>query len=379
MAAVLGGTQSLHTNAFDEALALPSEMSARIARNTQLILQEETGITGVADPWGGSFMMEALTKDLEQKALAIIEEVEAAGGMTKAIISGMPKRKIEECSAKKQARVDSGKDVVVGVNKYKLAEEEKVELRHIDNAAVLKSQIKAIGEIKAQRDNAKVKETLAALTAAARSTERTDATNLLTLAVEAARARCTLGEISDALEEVYGRHAAESTVAVGAYGGEYGRATGGVDTAELAEVKAQVEAFEKRTGRRPRVLIAKMGQDGHDRGAKVVATGLADLGFDIDIGPLFQTPAEVARHAMEADVHVVGVSSQAAGHKTLVPQLIGELKKQGLDDVVVIAGGVIPPDDYDFLFDAGVGAIFGPGTRIPKCALEILTKINRKE
>ncbi|GJP57041.1 hypothetical protein CLOM_g16079 [Closterium sp. NIES-68] len=376
MAAVLGGTQSLHTNAFDEALALPSEMSARIARNTQLILQEEAGITAVADPWGGSFMMEALTADLEKTALAIIEEVEAAGGMTKAIMSGMPKRKIEECSARKQARVDSGKDVVVGVNKYRLKEEEGVELRHIDNAAVLKSQVKRLGELRASRDNEKVKEALAALTAAAKSTERGEGCNLLALAVEAARARCTLGEISDALEAEWGRHVADSTVATGAYRGEYGRATGGQETEELAQVKAQVEAFEKRTGRRPRVLIAKMGQDGHDRGAKVVATGLADLGFDIDIGPLFQTPAEVARHAMEADVHVVGVSSQAAGHKTLVPQLLEELRAQGMQRVLVIAGGVIPPDDYEFLFDKGVGAIFGPGTRIPKCALEILSKIN---
>ncbi|CAI5945418.1 unnamed protein product [Closterium sp. NIES-65] len=375
MAAVLGGTQSLHTNAFDEALALPSEMSARIARNTQLILQEETGITHVADPWGGSFMMEALTAELERKALEIIEEVEAAGGMTKAIMSGMPKRKIEECSARKQARVDSGLDVVVGVNKYRLKEEEGVELRHIDNAAVLKSQVKRLGELRASRDNEKVKAALAALTAAAKSTERGEGCNLLTLAVEAARVRCTLGEISDALEAEWGRHVADSTISTGAYRGEYGRATGGQETEELAAVKAAVEAFEKSTGRRPRVLIAKMGQDGHDRGAKVVATGLADLGFDIDIGPLFQTPAEVARHAMEADVHVVGVSSQAAGHKTLVPQLLDELKAQGMERVLVIAGGVIPPDDYQFLFDKGVGAIFGPGTRIPKCALEILEKI----
>lgn len=379
MAAVLGGTQSLHTNAFDEALALPSEMSARIARNTQLILQEEAGITSVADPWGGSFMMEALTAELEQKALEIIGEVDAAGGMTKAIMSGMPKRRIEECSARKQARVDSGKDVVVGVNKYKLKEEAGVELRQIDNAAVLQSQVKMLAELRANRDNDKVRAALSALTEGARSSGRGEDCNLLALAVEAARVRCTLGEISDALEEVFDRHVAEATVATGAYSGEYGRATGGIETEELAAVREQVEAFEKRTGRRPRVLVAKMGQDGHDRGAKVVATGLADLGFDIDIGPLFQTPAEVARHAMEADVHVVGASSQAAGHKTLIPQLIAELKKQGMDKVVVIAGGVIPPDDYEFLYDAGVGAIFGPGTRIPKCALEILSKINRED
>lgn len=371
MAAVLGGTQSLHTNSYDEALALPTEQSARIARNTQLILQEETGLTNVADPWGGSYMMEALTAELETKALAMIEEIESRGGMTKAIASGMPKLRIEECAARKQARIDSGKDVVVGVNKYRLQKEEKVEVRTIDNKAVLKSQIERLNDIRASRDETKVQAAMDALTEAARSTERTNENNLLDLAVKAAQERCTVGEISYALEKVWGRHKATSQVVSGAYSGEYGG-----DSEDMDKAKMEVESFSEKAGRRPRILVAKMGQDGHDRGAKVIATGLADLGFDVDIGPLFQTPAEVARHAMEADVHCVGISSQAAGHRTLIPALMGELKKQKMDDVLVVVGGVIPPDDYDFLYGSGVGAIFGPGTRIPMAALDILSKIS---
>lgn len=368
MAAVLGGTQSLHTNSFDEALALPSETSARIARNTQLILQEETGLTAVADPWGGSYMMEALTGELERRALALIEEVEAQGGMTKAIASGMPKLRIEECAARKQARIDSGQDVVVGVNKYRLAQEERVDLRSIDNAAVLRAQLDRLAALRASRDEAKVLAAMDALTAEAAAERR--GRNLLELAVDAARARCTVGEITHALEKVWGRHSAPTHVVGGAYSGEYG------DADEMNRARQEVEAFAERAGRRPRILVAKMGQDGHDRGAKVVATGLADLGFDVDIGPLFQTPAEVARHAMEADVHAVGISSQAAGHRSLVPQLIRELKEQGMADVLVVLGGVIPPDDYEFLYGVGVGCIFGPGTPIPACATEIVSRIS---
>ncbi|KAL3694116.1 hypothetical protein R1sor_007767 [Riccia sorocarpa] len=373
MAAVLGGTQSLHTNSYDEALALPSETSARIARNTQLILQEETGITRVADPWGGSYMMEALTAELETKALEIINEVEEAGGMTKAISTGLPKLRIEECAAKKQARIDSGQEVVVGVNKYRLEKEQKVDLLVIDNRTVLKSQLERLNAIRNSREDAKVQEAMDALTQAARSPS--NETNLLELAVEAARVRCTLGEISYALEKVWGRHRATDRVISGAYSGEYRD-----DADEIAHAREKVEEFARQTGRRPRILIAKMGQDGHDRGAKVIATGLADLGFDVDIGPLFQTPKMVARQAMEADVHVIGVSSQAAGHKVLVPELIRELKEQDMEDVTVIVGGVIPPDDYDFLYDQGVACIFGPGTRIPKAAVDILAKLTpRKE
>eukprot|EP00271_Cylindrocystis_brebissonii_P002320 TRINITY_DN1285_c0_g1_i2.p1 TRINITY_DN1285_c0_g1~~TRINITY_DN1285_c0_g1_i2.p1 ORF type:complete len:703 (-),score=128.20 TRINITY_DN1285_c0_g1_i2:7-2115(-) len=311
MAAVLGGTQSLHTNSYDEALDLPSEQSARIARNTQLILQEETGITKVADPWGGSYMMEALTAELEAKALTIIEEVEAKGGMTAAIASGMPKLRIEECAARKQARIDSGQEVVVGVNKYRLQQEETVPIRSIDNAAVLKSQIERLRSVKASRDEALVNAALEALTVAAQSSERVEGTNLLSLAVEAAKVRCTGGEITAALEKVWGRHLARSQVLSGAYSAEY--AADAELSGAIHRAMEEVRAFEERAGRRPRILVAKMGQDGHDRGAKVIATGLADLGFDVDIGPLFQTPGEVAKHAMEADVHCVGISSQVRG------------------------------------------------------------------
>eukprot|EP00898_Chlorokybus_atmophyticus_P005593 jgi/Chlat1/6034/Chrsp4S06322 len=369
MAAVLGGTQSLHTNSFDEALALPTETSARIARNTQLILQEEASITKVADPWGGSYFMEALTNQLEQQALIVIEEAESLGGMTAAIASGMPKLRIEEVAARKQARLDSGADIVVGVNKYRVEDAEPIEVRSIDNEAVLKAQCRRLSELRSSRDNNRADAALKALKVAATAPQSVDS-NLLAKAVDAARARCTVGEISAALEKVWGRHVANTTVISGAYGREYG------EEAALATAREAVQNFEVRAGRRPRILVAKMGQDGHDRGAKVIATGLADLGFDVDIGPLFQTPAEVARQAIEADVHVVGVSSQAAGHKALIPQLVQELKVQGGDNMLIVCGGVIPPTDYAFLHKAGVACIFGPGTRIPEAALEMLSKID---
>ena len=362
MAAVLGGTQSLHTNALDEAIALPTPFSARIARNTQLIIAEESGIPNVIDPLGGSYYVESLTASLANAAWALIEEVEALGGMTKAVESGMPKMKIEEAAARRQARVDRGTDVVVGVNKYQPKEESSFDILEVDNAKVRLSQIARLESTRKNRDGAKTKAALAALTAAAR-----DGTgNLLDLAVVATRARATVGEISDALEEVFTRHRAQIRSISGVYGGAFA----GDDS--FAKVQAEVAGFAQAEGRRPRLLVVKMGQDGHDRGAKVIATAFADLGFDVDVGPLFQTPAEAARQAVENDVHVVGVSSQAAGHKTLVPQLIAELKAQGGGDILVVVGGVIPAQDYDFLTKAGVAAIYGPGTNITVAASQIL-------
>ena len=361
LAAVLGGTQSLHTNSFDEAIALPSDFAARIARNTQLILAEETGITHVVDPLGGSYYIESLTHALASHAWAIIEEVEALGGMTKAVESGMPKLRIEEAAARRQAAVDKGEAVTVGVNKYRLENEDPIESREIDNTAVRSAQIARLAQVRANRDEALCREALARLTQGARG----DA-NLLELAIEATRARATVGEISDALEEVFTRHRAQVRTIAGVYGDAY------EGDEEYAQVRAAVEEFAVDQGRRPRLLVAKMGQDGHDRGAKVIATAFADLGFDVDVGTLFQTPEEVARDAIENDVHLVGVSSQAAGHKTLVPELIAELKKAGGSDILVVCGGVIPASDYEFLRSAGVSAIFGPGTNIPDAAREVL-------
>jgi methylmalonyl-CoA mutase len=361
LAAVLGGTQSLHTNSFDEAIALPSDFAARIARNTQLILAEETGITHVVDPLGGSYYIESLTNALASHAWAIIEEVEALGGMTKAVESGMPKLRIEEAAARRQAAVDKGEAVTVGVNKYRLENEDPIESREIDNTAVRAAQIARLAQVRANRDEALCREALARLTQGARG----DA-NLLELAIEATRARATVGEISDALEEVFTRHRAQVRTIAGVYGDAY------EGDEEYAQVRAAVEEFAVDQGRRPRLLVAKMGQDGHDRGAKVIATAFADLGFDVDVGTLFQTPEEVARDAVENDVHLVGVSSQAAGHKTLVPELISELKKAGGNDILVVCGGVIPASDYEFLRSAGVSAIFGPGTNIPDAAREVL-------
>ncbi|KAL1922911.1 uncharacterized protein VTP21DRAFT_9287 [Calcarisporiella thermophila] len=365
MAATLGGTQSLHTNALDEAIGLPTEFSARIARNTQLILQEEAMIPRVADPWGGSYMMESLTNQMYEAARELIEEVEAMGGMAKAVASGMPKLKIEESAARRQARIDSGQETIVGVNKYRLEKEDEVDVLAIDNTAVRNSQIARIQKIRKSRDETKAQAALDALTESA----RTGKGNLLELSIEATKLRCTVGEISYALEKVWGRHMPSSRVVSGAYKSEYGSRDEVTKTTEL------IDAFTRAQGRRPRMLVAKMGQDGHDRGAKVIASAFADLGFDVDVGPLFQTPAEVARQAIDADVHVVGVSSQAAGHKTLVPQLIEELKKVGAGDKLVVCGGVIPQQDYQFLYDAGASAIFGPGTRIPLAAQEVVRKI----
>ncbi|MGZ4784218.1 MAG: methylmalonyl-CoA mutase [Acidimicrobiales bacterium] len=364
MAAVLGGTQSLHTNAFDEALGLPTETSARIARNTQLILAEETGITHVVDPLGGSYYIEALTDDLATKAWELIEEVEALGGMTKAVESGMPKLRIEESAARRQARVDRGDDVVVGVNKYVPDDVEMVDVLSIDNTKVREGQIAKLEQVRANRDDEACKAALAALTEGARGDG-----NLLALAIEAARARATVGEISDAMEDVFGRHRAETRTLSGVYGAAYQGDEG------FEAIRSDIEAFADAEGRRPRMLVVKMGQDGHDRGAKVIATAFADLGFDVDVGPLFQTPAEAARDAVENDVHVIGVSSQAAGHLTLVPQLLDELRAAGADDVLVVVGGVIPPQDYDALHAAGAAAIFGPGTNIPEAARQVLALV----
>ncbi|HEV3451264.1 MAG TPA: methylmalonyl-CoA mutase [Acidimicrobiia bacterium] len=361
LAAALGGTQSLHTNSFDEALALPTEFSARIARNTQLVLQEESGITHTVDPLGGSYYVEALTGALGAAAWELIEEVETVGGMTKAVQAGMPKLRIEEAAARRQARVDRGEDVIVGVNEYRPASEEPVDIREVDNSAVRAQQIERLERLRATRDPARVDAALRALTEGARG----DA-NLLALSIEAARARATVGEISDALEAVFSRYRATIRTISGVYGG----AAAG-DT-EWEQTRHAVDAFAEAEGRRPRMLVVKMGQDGHDRGAKVIATAFADLGFDVDVGPLFQTPEEVARDAVENDVHVVGVSSQAAGHKTLVPELLAQLRKQGGDDIVVVVGGVVPAQDYEFLHDAGVAAVFGPGTNIPAAASEVL-------
>ena len=365
MAAVFGGTQSLHTNALDEAIALPTEFSSRIARNTQLIIQEETHITNVVDPWAGSYMMEKLTQDMADAAWAIIEEVEAMGGMTKAVDSGWAKLKIEAAAAEKQARIDSGKDVIVGVNKYKLKTEDAIDSLSIDNVKVREQQVVRLQKIRASRDTAKVQAALDALTDAAEN----GTGNLLALSIDAVRLRATVGEISDALEKSFGRHRADTQKVTGVYAAAY-------DSAEGWEaLKTEINAFAEEQGRRPRVMISKLGQDGHDRGAKVVATAFADLGFDVDMGPLFQTPEECARQAIENDVHAVGVSTLAAGHKTLVPAIIDELRKQGADDIIVFVGGVIPRQDYEFLYDAGVKGIYGPGTPIPASAKDVLEQI----
>ncbi len=368
MSAVLGGTQSLHTNSFDEAIALPTVQSARVARNTQLILQHETGVTKVVDPLAGSYYVESLTASLIAEARKLIAEVEALGGMTKAVEAGMPKMRIEEAAARKQARIDRGEEIVVGVNKFQLKEEDAIEVREIDNDAVRESQVSRLNKIRATRDEAKCVAALKALGEAARN----GTGNLLGLSIEATRARATVGEISSALEGVYGRYQATIRSISGVYAGEWEGDEG------LARIRTDIAAFAEEEGRRPRLMVVKMGQDGHDRGAKVIATAFADLGFDVDIGPLFQTPAEAARAAIENDVHVIGVSSQAAGHKTLVPQLIEELKKQGGDDVMVVVGGVVPAQDYDFLKKAGVAAIYGPGTNIPAAAAEILAFLRQK-
>jgi len=365
MAAVFGGTQSLHTNSFDEAIALPTEFSARIARNTQLILQEETHITSVIDPWGGSYMMEALTQQMADKAWALIEEIDAMGGMTRAVQSGWAKLKIEASAAEKQARIDSGKDVIVGVNKYRLAKEDPVEILEVDNLKVREAQIARLQHIRATRDNAAVQRALDALTACAQSGQG----NLLALTIDAVRLRATVGEVSDALEKVFGRHRADTQKVTGVYAAAYDSAEG------WEKLKQEIAAFAEQYGRRPRVMIAKLGQDGHDRGAKVVATAYADLGFDVDIGPLFQTPEECARQAIENDVHAVGISTLAAGHKTLVPAIIEALRQQGADDIIVFVGGVIPRQDYEFLYEAGVKGIYGPGTPIPASAKDVLEKI----
>jgi methylmalonyl-CoA mutase len=365
MAAVFGGTQSLHTNALDEAIALPTEFSARIARNTQLIIQEETHITNVIDPWAGSYMMEKLTQDMADAAWTIIEEVEAMGGMTKAVDSGWAKLKIEAAAAEKQARIDSGKDVIVGVNKYKLKNEDAIESLSIDNVKVRDQQVARLQKIRAARDGAKVQAALDALTEAAEN----GSGNLLALSIDAVRLRATVGEISDALEKSFGRHRADTQKVTGVYAAAYDSAEG------WENLKTEINAFAEEQGRRPRVMISKLGQDGHDRGAKVVATAFADLGFDVDMGPLFQTPEECARQAIENDVHAVGVSTLAAGHKTLVPAIIAELRKQGADDIIVFVGGVIPRQDYDFLYEAGVKGIYGPGTPIPASAKDVLEQI----
>jgi len=367
MAAVFGGTQSLHTNAFDEAIALPTDTSARIARNTQLVIQEETHITSVVDPWAGSYMMESLTQEMADKAWSIIEEVEAMGGMTKAVDSGWAKLKIEAAAAEKQARIDSGRDVIVGVNKYKLKTEDAIEARDIDNVAVRDGQIARLQAIKASRNTTQVQAALTALTDAAESGEG----NLLDLSIQAIRLRATVGEVSDALEKVFGRHRADTQKVTGVYAAAYDSAEG------WDALKDEINAFAEAQGRRPRVMISKLGQDGHDRGAKVVATAFADLGFDVDMGPLFQTPEECARQAIENDVHAVGVSTLAAGHKTLVPAIIAELKKQGADDIIVFVGGVIPRQDYEMLYEAGVKGIYGPGTPIPASAKDVLEQIKK--
>lgn len=361
-AAAFGGTQSLHTNALDEAIALPTDFSARIARNTQIFLQEETKICKTVDPWAGSYYVESLTAEIAEKAWALIEEVEELGGMTKAIEAGIPKLRIEEAAARKQARIDSSQDIIVGVNKYRLEKEDPLHILDVDNQMVRKQQIERLDQIKATRDNAKVAECLAKLTESAKN----GGENLLSLAVEAARNRATLGEISDALEVVFGRYKAQIRSFSGVYSKEI------KNDVSFEKAKQLADAFAKKEGRRPRIMIAKMGQDGHDRGAKVVATGYADVGFDVDIGPLFQTPLEAAKQAVENDVHILGVSSLAAGHKTLVPQVIEELKKYGREDIMVIVGGVIPAQDYQFLFDAGAVAVFGPGTKISEAAITIL-------
>jgi len=364
MSAVLGGTQSLHTNALDEAIALPTEFAARIARNTQLILQEETGVTNVIDPLAGSYYVESLTHDLAEKAWALIQEVEEMGGMTKAVATGMPKLRIEETAATRQALIDRGTEVIVGVNKYRKDKEDPIDIMDIDNAAVRVSQVARLEKIRATRDEAACQAALAEVERRA-----SEGGNLLEAAVEAARARASVGEISMSMEKIFGRHRAEVKTLAGVYGAAYEGDAG------FAAIQASVEAFAEEEGRRPRMLVVKMGQDGHDRGAKVIATAFADIGFDVDVGPLFQTPEEAAQDAVDNDVHVVGISSQAAGHKTLAPQLIAALKEKDAGDIIVICGGVIPQQDYDFLKGVGVKAIFGPGTNIPDAAQDILELI----
>ena len=361
-AAAFGGTQSLHTNALDEAIALPTDFSARIARNTQIYLQEETHITKTVDPWAGSYYVEKLTHDISHKAWQLIEEVEELGGMTKAIEAGIPKLRIEEAAARKQARIDSGQDIIVGVNKYRLDEEDPLLILEVDNQTVRLQQIERLEQIKAERNTTEVTDALTKLTVAAKSGKE----NLLALAVDAARKRATLGEISDALEAEFGRYKAQIKSFSGVYSKEI------KDDSSFKKARELADKFANQDGRRPRIMIAKMGQDGHDRGAKVVATGYAYVGFDVDIGPLFQTPKEAAKQAVENDVHILGVSSLAAGHKTLVPQVIEELKAYGRDDIMVIVGGVIPKQDYQYLFDAGAVAVFGPGTKISNAAIQIL-------
>ncbi|XP_067274147.1 methylmalonyl-CoA mutase, mitochondrial [Pseudorasbora parva] len=367
MAAVFGGTQSLHTNSFDEALGLPTVKSARIARNTQIIIQEESGIPKVADPWGGSYMMEALTNDVYNSALTFITEIEDMGGMARAVAEGIPKLRIEECAARRQARIDSGSEVIVGVNKYRLEKEESVDVLAIDNTAVRNKQIEKLRKVRESRDAEAAKRCLAAIEQCARTRDG----NLLELAVEAARARCSVGEITDAMKSVFGEHKASTRMVSGAYRSEFG------EHEEISLAHNRIVQFKKHEGRNPRLLVAKMGQDGHDRGAKVIATGFADLGFDVDVGPLFQTPLEVAQQAVDADVHCVGVSTLAAGHKTLVPELIKELRNLNRPDIMVICGGVIPPQDYEFLYNSGVSCIFGPGTRIPQAAVDVLDSIEK--
>ena len=367
MAGVFGGTQSLHTNSFDEAMALPTDASARIARNTQIILQEEANLTNVVDPLGGSFYVESLTDQLVQEAWKIITEIEDVGGMTKAVSKGLPKLDIEKAAAMKQARIDMGEETVVGVNKHCLAEEEEINILRIDNLAVRKIQIKKLEVLRKERDDDKCQAALKELTNAAAGSD-----NLLEKSIVAARARATLGEISDAMEEVFGRHRAEIKSISGIYGAAY------KGDKDYVNIQNKIEAFAEKVGRRPRILVAKMGQDGHDRGAKIIATAFADIGFDVDVGPLFQTPAETAREAIENDVHIIGVSSQAAGHKTLIPSLINALRVEGADDILVVAGGVIPTHDYDELYKAGVSAIFGPGTNIPDAASKVIDVLEEK-
>ena len=367
MAGVFGGTQSLHTNSFDEAMALPTDSSARIARNTQIILQEEANLTNVVDPLGGSFYVESLTDQLVQEAWKIITEIEDVGGMTKAVSKGLPKLDIEKAAAMKQARIDMGEETVVGVNKHRLVEEEEINILRIDNLAVRKIQIKKLEVLRKERDDDKCQAALKELTNAAAGSD-----NLLEKSIVAARARATLGEISDAMEEVFGRHRAEIKSISGIYGAAY------KGDKDYVNIQNKIEAFAEKVGRRPRILVAKMGQDGHDRGAKIIATAFADIGFDVDVGPLFQTPAETAREAIENDVHIIGVSSQAAGHKTLIPSLINALRVEGADDILVVAGGVIPTHDYDELYKAGVSAIFGPGTNIPDAASKVIDVLEEK-
>ncbi len=367
LGAALGHTQSLHTNSLDEAIALPTDFSARIARNTQLLLQEETGICRVVDPWGGSYYVEHLTNDLAHRAWELIQEVEELGGMAKAIESGLPKMRIEEAAARRQARIDAGKDTIVGLNKYRLEQEDPVEILEVDNSAVREAQIARLNKLRAERDKDEVQSCLKALSNCA--ADPAGEGNLLDLAVKAVRARASLGEISDALEEVYGRHRATQRSIAGVYSSEAS------EMDNFQRVRQMCQKFEELEGRRPRILVVKLGQDGHDRGAKVVSTAYADMGFDVDVGPLFQTPEEAARQAVENDVHIVGMSSLAAGHKTLLPQLMAELKKLGRDDIMVIAGGVIPAQDYEFLYEAGAACIFGPGTVIPDAALDMLCKL----